>query len=336
MHGAGALVPVYGAQLRQAHWQVTVAVVPILVDRHMERAVHGLELVGLVLHLHLVVHVLPIEVVVPARLPQVQLGDVRRVHEVVAALQVQVLPKRFNLVAHERALGVPEHQASARRLLLDREQVQVGTDLAVVAARRLGLEVVVRVELRLGIPGRAVEPLQHGLALVAAPVRARHALQVKAVNGNVAGTLDVRPGAQVPPALGVALLADVVDGNGCLGRARQDAVQDLQLVRLALRLDARARLGSRDLLLDKRHVGAHNLLHLLADLLEVLVRYRLLNVEVVKEPALCPRADGDLCILVDALHRHGHDVRAAVAHAQQLFGFVAGWQLHWLRRRRGC
>lgn len=43
--------PVHGAQLRQPQRQVAVAVVAVLVDGHVEGAVHGPQLVRLVLHL---------------------------------------------------------------------------------------------------------------------------------------------------------------------------------------------------------------------------------------------------------------------------------------------
>ena len=51
----------------------------ILVHGDVERAVHGLELVDLVLHRVGLVHVLAVEISVPARLPQSQFADVRRV-----------------------------------------------------------------------------------------------------------------------------------------------------------------------------------------------------------------------------------------------------------------
>lgn len=51
LHGSGALVSVHRAQLRPAQGQVSVAVVPVLVDLHVEGAVHGLELVRLPLYL---------------------------------------------------------------------------------------------------------------------------------------------------------------------------------------------------------------------------------------------------------------------------------------------
>jgi len=63
-------------------------------------------------HLHLVKHALLVEVKVAARLPQVDLGHVWGVHELVALLHVQVLPEGFNLVADHRSVPVPKHQAA--------------------------------------------------------------------------------------------------------------------------------------------------------------------------------------------------------------------------------
>mmetsp|Transcript_26265 Transcript_26265/g.66878 ORF Transcript_26265/g.66878 Transcript_26265/m.66878 type:complete len:389 (+) Transcript_26265:617-1783(+) len=71
VHGARPLVPVHRAQLSHADGQVAVRVVSLLVDAHMEGAVHGLDLVLLILNLHLVKHRLLVKVKVARRLPQV-------------------------------------------------------------------------------------------------------------------------------------------------------------------------------------------------------------------------------------------------------------------------
>lgn len=63
------------------------------------------------------------------------------------------------------------------------------------------------------------------------------------------------------------------------------------------------------LLPDEGQVGPYDLLHLLADLLQVLVRQRLLDVKVVEESALRPRAHRDEGLLERPLDGHGHDVR---------------------------
>ena len=262
MHCAAPLVAVHGAHLRPADGQVTVGEVPILVHGDVERAVHGLELVDLVLHLHGLVHVLAVEISVPARLPQVQFADVRRVQQVVPARQVGVLPEVLDHVAHQRAFRVPEHQPAAHLLLLDGKQVQILPELAVVAARRFLLERVVRLHLLGRAPGGAVDALQHRARLVAAPVRAGDGLQVDGLGVDLLRGLDVRARAQVPP-----LVADVVDGDGL----RLDGFQNLELVRLVDLADAALRLLAGNLLAAQGVILVDDLDHLLLDGLQVLV-----------------------------------------------------------------
>ncbi len=62
------------------------------------------------------------------------------------------------------------------------EQVQLGAELAVVAALRLLDQLEVRVERLLRLPRGAVDALQAGVVLVAAPVRGRAAGQLERRN----------------------------------------------------------------------------------------------------------------------------------------------------------
>ena len=86
-----------------------------------------------------------------------------------------------------------------------------------VASRRLFKHVVVRLQLRLALPRGAVDARQHGARLVAAPVRARRALNLHGGGVYCACGRHVRPRTQVPPVLPLALLADVVDRDGRVG-----------------------------------------------------------------------------------------------------------------------
>ena len=60
-----------------------------------------------------------------------------REEELVAARQVRRAPVVLDEVAHHGALGVPEHQPRARRLV-DAEQLQLRAQLPVVPARNTG------------------------------------------------------------------------------------------------------------------------------------------------------------------------------------------------------
>ena len=262
VHRAAPLVAVHGSHLRPADGQVSIGEVPILEHGDVERAIHGLELVDLVLNLHGLVHVLAIEIGVPARLPQVQFADVRRVQQVVPARQVDVLPEVLDHVAHQRTFGVPEHQPSAHFFLLDGKQVQILPEFAVVAARRFLLERVVRLHLLGRAPGRPVDALQHRARLVAAPVRSGDGFQVDGLRVNLLRGLDVRTRAQVPP-----LVADVVDGD----RLRLDGFQNLELVRLVDGADTALRLLAGHFLATQRVILVDDLDHLLLDGFQVLV-----------------------------------------------------------------
>mmetsp|Transcript_14379 Transcript_14379/g.38822 ORF Transcript_14379/g.38822 Transcript_14379/m.38822 type:complete len:426 (+) Transcript_14379:336-1613(+) len=115
-----ALVAVHGAQLRPPEGQLAVGSQAVFVHEDVERAVHGLDLVLLLLHVHLIEHAVLVEVKVARCLPQVHVGHVGRVEELVARLHMLVLPEVLNEAPHARALGVPEDE-TATRILLDGE-----------------------------------------------------------------------------------------------------------------------------------------------------------------------------------------------------------------------
>ena len=105
---AGALVAIDGAPLGQTHRQVAVAAQVTLVDQDVERAVHGLDVVVLLVDLHRRIHVLFVEAEVAAGLPQPRATDVRRVDQLVAVGQVLVPAELLGQMAHHAALGMPE------------------------------------------------------------------------------------------------------------------------------------------------------------------------------------------------------------------------------------
>ena len=84
---AGLLVAVDRAELEEAQRQFAVAALARLEDQHVERAVHRLQVVALALvELHRRVHAVGEPLQVPRGLEQLGLGDVRGVHELVAAV----------------------------------------------------------------------------------------------------------------------------------------------------------------------------------------------------------------------------------------------------------
>jgi len=172
----------------------------------------------------------------------------------------------------------------------------------------------------------------------------------------------------------LAGLPDVEDGDGRVGVLCDDRVEDLQLVRLVRRLDPRLCLVEAQLLAPaagedtprrgavevrprcgrgaaqaaevrlrlghavapERQLEADELVHLLLDAAQVLLRKGLGPVEVVVEALLDPRPDRHARVLVQPLHRHRHDVRRRVPDAEQLLVSVGRQRDRRGRRRSLC
>ena len=255
----------------------------------MHRAVHRLGVVVHAVDVHRREHALLVEAQVAGALEQLTLGDVRGVDELVPGLLVAAPRVVLHHPADDAALGV-EHRQPAADLGREREQVQLGAELAVVAPLGLGQHGQVLVLQRPGLPGGAVDPLQLRVLLAAPPVRAAAAHQLE--RRDVAGGGQVRAAAQVlPDDLAGAGVQVVVDGQlgpadldrlvGVLGLGAALEPDQLQLVRLA------GQLGTGVVVADH---PAGEPLALLDDLphprldgLEVVRLERLVHVEVVVE-----------------------------------------------------
>src|SRR6266446_1547488 len=115
------------------------------------------------------------------------------------------------------------------------EEIELHSELAVIALARFLEALEVRVEVRLVVERRAVDPGQLRVVLVTAPVRPGKRGQLERLDR--LGVLEVRAAAEVRE------LAVRVQGDVTLRR-----VDELDLVRLALGLEPRLRLVARDLL----------------------------------------------------------------------------------------
>ena len=225
------LVAVDRPQLGVADGQVAVGAVLELVALDVERAVHGLDVVVLLVSplalaladFHDGEHALLVEAEVTRRLPQGGLAHVRRVDDLVARLQMFPPPVVLDGHADARATRQPVREAGTH-LLGDREEFELAPQEAVVALLRLLLAGDDRVHLGLVFRDHAVDALEHLVLLVAAIVGARHLRE--ADDADLLRVLDVRPSAH----LGV--VADRVDGDRlALG---DDVLQARELVSLPL------------------------------------------------------------------------------------------------------
>jgi hypothetical protein len=245
---------------------------------------------------------------------------VRAEDQVVPGAVVLGPPVVLDRPADAGALGVPQHQAGAD-LVGHGKQVQLAADLAVVAALGLFQPREVRFQRVLGGERGAVDPLEHLVVLVATPVgpRDRHQLEVRHGRG----------GRQVGSFAEVDEIALAVQAHGRVG----DALDDLDLVRLAALAKEADRLGLGQILALDRLRGAGQLTHRRLDLLEIVRGEGAVELEIVIEAVLDRRADRQLGAGEEPFDRLGHQVRGAVAEdlaavgrveRQRLDGGVAG------------
>src|SRR5688572_21059941 len=187
------LISIDVRDLRQADWQVTIASLLRAVDQNVHRAIHRLHPIPHVLVLpgptrHWRELVRLIERNVPRDSEQLLTGDVRRVHQLVPAVDVVVLDGAAEQPLHEGATRMPEDQPWTSNLL-NREQIELFPDDSMVATARLFDAVYVRVEVLLLEPRRPVDALQHLSALVAPPVRARRVEKLEVLDARRVGNV---------------------------------------------------------------------------------------------------------------------------------------------------
>ena len=309
--GARHLVPVQHVEGAVADRQLAVGVLPHAVEQVMRGAVHRLE--GEVVLPRLLVehqeHVLPVLAPVPGALPEQLVVEQRRLDFLVARPLLQLADVVVDLPVDRRAPVGPER--GARRGGMEHEEVELLAQPPVVALARLLEPVEVGGEVLLLEPRRAVDPLQHLAALVAAPVRPGAVQQLEVLEPS--GRRDVRAAAEVlKRAVGVdgdhfvvAELADPLELERVVGEAAVGlrAVHDLAL----------------EGVVALRHLG-----HLLLDRLEVLRRERPGHVEVVVEAVLDRRAEPDAGAGEELAHRGGHDVGRAVPQHLEGGGVAIG------------
>ncbi len=191
------------------------------------------------------------------------------------------------------------------------EQVQCATKPAVVTLFSLFEPMQVGVEIFFTQPRSAINTLEHGVAVVTAPIGASQLHQLERF-GQLAGGRQMRATADVEP------LALPVDRE-FLARL-DDVFDDLDLVLLANGGKGLACLIAAPDLAHDRQVTLHDLGHARLDARQIVWSEGLAAGEVVVEAVFNRRADGHLRAGIELLHRLRHDVGGVVAH--QLKGVV--------------
>ena len=301
VQGAAQLVAVNQANLAGADGQLAIGVRLGGVHQHAARAVHGLNAVLFVVDdggVHVVLVVVP----VARGLPQLLVHDERRGNLHVAGLVVDLAPVVQQRVLKDHAVGQEEREAGG--LVAHHKEVHLAADFAVVALLGLLQHVHVLVELFLGGKGDAVDAGEHLVVLVALPVGARDAGELKGLEG--LGVADVGADAHVDV---VALL---VEGDAGVVVQVADV---LDLVLLAALLHKGDGLGAGLLVHGELEVLLDDLLHLGLDRGEVVLADldALGQVDVVVEAVVGRGAVGKVGLGVQALDGLRHDVRGGVA-----------------------
>ncbi len=326
---AGLLVPVHRAEFEQPQRQLAVGPAAGPEDEVVHRAVHRLEVVVLarlahgavlgqfLVDVHRGEHAVAVPVEMAGHLVEVTLRDVRGVHELVAGLDMPLAGVVLHLLADDAALGV-EHREAGAELVGEAEQVELVAELAVITALGLGEQLEVALLRLRGLPRGAVDALETGIVLVAAPIGGGAAGELE--RRDVLGGGDVRTAAQIgPDLLAGARIEVVVDRQFLaadlhdLGVLVQGAVSgrlladQLELERLVLQFLACV-VQALDDAAGEPLRPLDDLLHALLELRQVLGSEGAVDLEVVVEAVLDRGTDAELGLGELLLHRLGEDV----------------------------
>ena len=154
------------------HRQIAVRPQRIFINQNVPRAIHRLQPILGVIQFHRVEHVLRVIALVAGGLPQLLAHHVRRVNQRIPALHVLLAHPVFHLFANDPALRMPEDQPRPSQFL-NRKQIQLLAEHAVIALLRLFNRVQVGVEVLLRKKRSPINPLELRILLVPQPVRAR-------------------------------------------------------------------------------------------------------------------------------------------------------------------
>src|SRR5439155_24734118 len=137
----------------------------------------------------------------------------------VAVALVEAADEADQRVVDERSLRMEEGAPRSDRVKAP--QVELSSELSVISSLGFLEELEMPLEIGFVGPRRAIDPLQHGVSLVAPPIRARDARQLE--GSELGGRRDVWTAAEVLP-VSLLINRDTLVGN---------TLEDLDLVGLA-------------------------------------------------------------------------------------------------------
>ncbi len=193
---------------------------------------------------------------------------------------------------------MPEDQARSGEFL-DREQVELFAEHAMVALLRFFDAVQVGVEILLREKRRAVDALQLRILLVSQPVGAGDVEQLEGFD--LSGRRQVRTAAEI------LKLAGLVDRNLFIGLG--ELLDEVALHEVAFALELFETFLARQKFARVGQVLLDELLHLLFDLLEIFGRERSGAIKVVEESVLSRGTVAELGLGKKFEHSRGEQVR---------------------------
>src|SRR6266571_1329406 len=298
VESARGLVARAHAEFAVAHRQITIAPQSLVENQYVPRAVHRLDHVVALLRLG-GEHVFPVVLPVARFLPQAAVEDLRAAHFEIAVVAVDATHVLLDLLPDRPALRMPEHHA--RGFFLKVEKIQLRAQAPVIALLRLLDHAQVRFLLLLLGPGGAVNPLQHLVLGISAPVGTGDL--------RVLEYLELTRGGNVRPAAQIDEIAFPVQRDLFVRWNRGD---DLRLVALADGFEVLNRLVAQPDLARHREVFFRQFRHAPFDGVEIVWRERPLERKIVVEAVLDHRADGHLRFGKQVLHGIGEQVRSGV------------------------
>ena len=198
--------------------------------------------------------------------------------------------------------------------LVEHEQVELRSQLLVVALHGLLDQGLVGLEGLLVREGIGIDPLQGITVLIAAPVGARHAADLKGRSHELLGIGDMRAAAQIHE-----IISGIIDSDPLVRRQVLD-----QLGLELLSLEQSQRLIPGHLLLRPVLAPLEDLFHLILDQLEIILVHLSGQNEIIIETVRDLRSDRVLYVLFskDLKHCLGQNVgQGMTIHFQILFSF---------------
>ena len=345
---AGLLPAIDGAELSEAHGQITVAAVLAIKDLDVVRAVHRLEEEALdlagadVVHQRAAVSLLIRELLKSVALydgwklgiliirevtrspVKIELADVRG-EDLEVALLIEFLGDEvFKLATNDSAFGLPEWEALANGFI-EGEKIHLFSKTAVVTLLRFLKTLKMLVEHGLVFKTGAVDALKRLLVLISLVEGTgnRHDLEGFAVSG----ATDVRTRAEIPE---VAIFKNgdlFVFGNVIEEVDLEDGLD----IALGDRGETAALSESHRFIATDDHplkggIFLHHLLHLRLDLCKIIWRDAVLKIDIVIEATLDRRTGSKLGISPQTRNRRSENVSTGVAQALEIGHLVPLFQ----------